>query len=74
MFKTKVQKIYKLQMEHFQNLIVNLSLKQDFYFILIRHFIIIIFLNCKIFVQILLILEKTLKFINMVPNIKRRRS
>jgi hypothetical protein len=45
MFKTKVQKISKLQTEHFQNLIVNLSLKQDFYFILIRHFIIIIFLN-----------------------------
>jgi hypothetical protein len=55
MFKTKVQKIPKLQMEHFQNLIVDLNITQEKKNILIGHFITIIYLNSKMFVQILLI-------------------
>jgi len=46
MFKTKIQKIPKVQMEHFQNLIVDANitffLKRN---ILIRHFMTITFLN-----------------------------
>jgi hypothetical protein len=58
MLENKVQKIPKVQLEDFQDLIVDPNITYKSFFFLILHFMTIIFLNYLMFVQILFILKK----------------